>query len=199
MGLDIVELVVAFEQHFQVAIPNRTAETLYTVAAAAAALTALKGLSADPTHTAAYYQMLTQLLACLPPATTKATPLTKLELLGASPTRAAALAACLQLRMPDLPQPPLSPRLPNWWQRLFGNTAPETAPSPPPLSPNWAQTTVFDLAEWLLAQNYAQLLPRPRTLYEVQRAVIGITSDRSGVSVPEIQLTDSFTNDLGMD
>ncbi|WP_426493093.1 hypothetical protein [Hymenobacter sp. 102] len=197
MGLDTVESIVAFEQHFQVAIPNRTAETLYTVADAAAAITVLKSLSADPARTAAYYRMLTQLLACLPPATTEATLLTKLELLGAGPARLAALAVCLQLRMPDLPQPPLAPQLPGWWQRLFGGTVPEAAPPPP--SPNWAQTTIEDLTEWLLAQNYAQLLPKPTTLYEVQRAVIGITSNQSGVSVPEIQLTDSFTNDLGMD
>ncbi|MCA8831593.1 acyl carrier protein [Hymenobacter pini] len=199
MGLDTVELVVAFEQHFQIDIPNRVTETIYTVADAAAVIAKMKGLPANPERTAAYYQLLAQLLACLPTVATESTLLTELELLGTSPTRAAALAACLHLRMPDLPEPSFSPRLPGWWQRLFGNNASETAPSPPPLSPNWAQTAVSDLAEWLLAQNYTRLLPQPTTLYEVQRAVIGITSDRSGVPVPEIRLTDSFTDDLGMD
>jgi acyl carrier protein len=35
--------------------------------------------------------------------------------------------------------------------------------------------------------------------YEVEQAVIGLTSDKSGVPVEEIRLQSSFTNDLGMD
>ncbi|AII52694.1 hypothetical protein [Hymenobacter sp. APR13] len=200
MGLDTVELVVAFEEHFQLAIPNQVAETIGTVEQAAAAIAYLKGLPADPARTAVYYQLLARLLACLPsrhPAPTEATLLVQLELLGANKARTQELAACLQLQMPDLPQAGWQPRLPGWWQRLFGTTA--VAPTPPPLSPNWARSTVADLTEWLLAQNYQLLLPQPTTLYEVQRAVVGLTSDRCGVPVPEIWLTDSFTNDLGMD
>lgn len=200
MGLDTVELVVAFEEHFQLAIPNRVAETIGTVEQAAAAITQLKSLPADPSRTAVYYQLLARLLACLHPlhpAAAETTPLTQLELLGANKARAQDLATCLQLHMPDLPQASWQPHLPGWWQRLFGAT--ETPPTPPPLSPNWAHSTVADLTEWLLSQNYLQLLPQPATLYEVQRAVVGLTSDRCGLPVPEIRLTDSFTNDLGMD
>ncbi|WBA40461.1 hypothetical protein [Hymenobacter canadensis] len=168
MGLDIVELVVAFEEHFQLAIPNQVAETIGTVKQAAAAIAYLKGLPADPARTTVYYQLLTRLLACLHPrypATTETTPLTQLELLGANKARAQALATCLQLHMPDLPQASWQPRLPGWWERLFGTMA--AAPTPPPLSPNWAQSTVADLTEWLLSQNYQLLLPQPATLYEV--------------------------------
>ncbi|WBO83395.1 hypothetical protein [Hymenobacter yonginensis] len=176
------------------------AETIGTVEQAAAAIAHLKGLPTDPARTAVYYQLLARLLACLSPrhpAPTEATLLTQLELLGANKARAQELAACLQLQMPDLPQASWQPRLPGWWQRLFGTAA--APPTPPPLSPDWAQSIVADLTEWLLAQNYQLLLPQPATLYEVQRAVVGLTSDRCGVPVPEIRLTDSFTNDLGMD
>lgn len=200
MGLDTVELVVAFERHFQLAIPNRVAETINTVGQAAAAITHLQSLSADPSRTAVYYQLLERLLVCLRPlypAATEATLLTHLEMLGTYKVRAQALAAYLQLQMPDLSQARWKPSLPSWWQRLFG--AAEAPPTPPPLSPNWAHATVADLTEWLLAQNYLQLLPQPATLYEVQRAVIGLTSDRCGLPVPEVRLIDSFTNDLGMD
>ncbi|AHJ99069.1 acyl carrier protein [Hymenobacter swuensis] len=199
MGLDTVELIVAFEQHFQIAIPNRTAETIYTVADAAAAIVAIKGLSADPDRTAAYYQMVVRLLDCLPQAATETTRLIELELLGDSQAKADALAVCLNLRMPKLPQASWQDGIPAWWQRLFGSTAAAAVPPPPQPAPNWAHTTVSDLAEWLLAQNYAQLLPQPTTLYEVQCAVIGITCYQSGVTVPEIRLMDSFTGDLGMD
>ncbi|RSK35315.1 acyl carrier protein [Hymenobacter metallilatus] len=202
MGLDTVELVVKFEKYFQIQIPNRVAESIYTVADAAAVIARLKHLPADPARTAAYYQLLTRLLDCLHPGyspATEATLLTDLDLLDTNLTQAQPLAHCLQLHMPDLPRAAWEPGLPGWWQRLFGSGKDESVPDPPPLSPDWARTTVADLTEWLLAQNYAQLLPQPATLYEVQRAVIGITCAKCGVPVPEIKLADSFTDDLGMD
>ncbi|MBC6696915.1 acyl carrier protein [Hymenobacter puniceus] len=115
MGLDTVELIVAFEEHLQLAIPNRVAETIGTVEQAAAVISHLKGLPADPVRTAVYDQLLARLLACLPPrhpALSEATMLTQLELLGANKARTQDLAACLQLQMPDLAQTGWPPRLP---------------------------------------------------------------------------------------
>lgn len=137
MGLDTVELVVAFEEHFQLAIPNRVAETIGTVEQAAAAIAHLKGLPADPARTEVYYQLLARLLACLPPrhpAPTEATLLVQLELLGTNKVRTHDLAACLQLQMPDLPPAGWQPRLPGWWQRLFG-----TAAAPPHAAATFAR------------------------------------------------------------
>ena len=199
MGLDSVELVVAFEKHFGLDIPNRMAEQLLTVADATDAITGLKNLLTDPARTVAYDELLLRLLRCLQtlqPLVTKATLLPELGLLGFSTKQQVTLATCLQLQLPDLFQTRWLPNPPNWWQRLFNTTS--TAALLPSY-PNWGQSTVADLAEWLLAQNHASLLPQPATLYEVQRAVVGITSHQCGIPVPEIRLTDSFTYDLGVD
>ncbi|WP_088844175.1 hypothetical protein [Hymenobacter gelipurpurascens] len=58
--------------------------------------------------------------------------------------------------------------------------------------------TLDDLVDWLLSENYQQLLSEPTSLYEVQRVVVGITADNCGIGVPKILLTDSFTMDLGI-
>jgi hypothetical protein len=41
--------------------------------------------------------------------------------------------------------------------------------------------------------------PTAASQYEVEQALIGLTSDKTGVPVEEIQLHSSFTNDLGLD
>jgi hypothetical protein len=198
MGLDTVELVIAFENYFQLAIPDREAERISTVGEAAACVTRLKDISPDLTRTAVYYTVLAKLLGCLQAVYQNPMEDTLLVTIWPPSTsnQTTALATCLQLEVPALPSlgPPKQPkRTTTWLQRLFGSDY--LAPHPPDCS----ACTVADLADWILAQNYASLLPTPATLYEVQRATIGITSYCSGVSVPEIQLTDSFTNDLGMD
>lgn len=186
MGLDTVELVVAFEKHFRVSIPDWEAETIGTVEEAAACVTRLKGFSPDPARTTAFYTVLEKLLGCMGaefPAVEDTT------LLSALRHSQAQLTTCLGLEVPQLPglQPPAS----GWLQKLL------RIGWPAPL--DWSKYTVADLTDWIVAQNYASLLPEPVTLYEVQRAIIGITSYCSGLSVPEIRLQDSFTNDLGMD
>lgn len=196
MGLDTVELIIAFEEYFQLAIPDQEAEKLNTVGDVAACVTRLKGLSTDPARTAVYHTVLAKLISCLQVVhqhATEDTLLVTIWPLGTS-NQTIALATCLQLEVPALPslKPPKQPVRPTWLQRLFNSNS-----SPHP--PDWSVCTVADLTDWILAQNYASLLPTPATLYEVQRATIGITSYCSGIDVPEIQLTDSFTNDLGMD
>ncbi|WP_051166957.1 acyl carrier protein [Hymenobacter norwichensis] len=197
MGLDTVELVIAFEEYFQLAIPDQEAEKLNTVGEVAACVTQFKGLSTDPARTAAYYMVLAKLLGCLQAVHQNPTEDTLLAALWPPGTanQTTALATCLQLEVPALPSlgPPKQPKRTTWLQRLFGPDY--LAPHPS----DWSACTVADLADWILAQNYANLLPAPATLYEVQRATIGITSYCGGIDVPEIQLTDSFTNDLGMD
>ena len=46
---------------------------------------------------------------------------------------------------------------------------------------------------------YQRLLPPLASQYEVEQALIGLTSDKTGVPVEEIKLHNSFTNDLGLD
>jgi hypothetical protein len=194
MGLDTVELIVAFEKHFQISIPDQEAEKIGTVGEAAACVTQLRGLLPDPIRTAAYHTVLQQVLSCLQPEFPTVSEVTRLAALWPAPSRGQAtrqLANCLELEVPPLPklQPPLPPA--TWLPQLLQIRR----PAPPEYFPS----TVADLTEWIVAQNYARLLPAPTTLYEAQRVMVGLTSYYSGVPVPEIRLSDSFTNDLGMD
>ena len=60
--------------------------------------------------------------------------------------------------------------------------------------------TLADLIDWTVALNYNKLLLPPfQSQYDVEQAVIGITSDSSGVEIAQVVLRSSFTNDLGME
>lgn len=91
-----------------------------------------------------------------------------------------------------LAAPPATLAPPSLLERLTGRQLPKT--------PHWHTQTLAELIDWTIAANYEQLLLPPLTSqYEVVQAVIGLTSDKTGVPVEEIQLHSSFTNDLGMD
>ena len=80
-----------------------------------------------------------------------------------------------------------------WWHRLFN--LPMTTPRA-----NSAAHTLTDLIDWTVALNCKQLLILPfQSQYGVEQAIIGITSESTGLEVSEIKLSSSFTNDLGMD
>ena len=195
MGLDSVELICEVESYFQVAIPDPLAESIATVGELAVALTQLRNLPAVARPTAAHACLLDQVLGCLQadfPVATATTLLTDLGLLQSGQLVRRQLADCLRLKLPLVPSPPLFSR-PGWFHRLIGTSQPAPAPS------RWPRATLADFTDWLLAEHYRTLLPAPSTLYEVQRAVIGLTADKCGLNVSEIELTDRFTHDLGID
>jgi acyl carrier protein len=193
MGLDTVELIVVFERHFGVEIPDSAAASISSVGEMAAWLGQQVGTTQQRgsvvRETVAV--QLRQLLAPMPD--TEATPLLQLLPNRAAQARyAAQLLARHGLKLPELLA--TAPRQPTGWlARLFGSNQ-----LPP--KPALATSTLGDLIDWTVALNYEELLRPPyRSQYEVEQAVIGLTSDKCGVEVPEIRLTSSFTNDLGMD
>lgn len=195
MGLDSVELLCEVESYFQVAIPDPLAESIATVGDLAAAVTQLRGLPPVGNRTAAHVRLLERVLRCLAAgaaAATAATPLTQLGLLENGHPARRQLADCLMLKLPLVPLTPVF-SIPSWLYRLLGtgHITPE--------APHLSRATLADFTDWLLAAHYNQLLPAPTSLYEVQRAVIGLTADKCGLSVSEMQLTDRFTSDLGID
>ncbi len=195
MGLDSVELLCEVESYFRVAIPDPLAESIATVGELAAAVAQLRGLPPVGNRTAAHARLLEQVLRCLSAgaeAATAATPLTRLGLLQSGHPVRRQLADCLMLKLPLVPSPPVFSTL-SWLYRLLGTA--HAIPEPP----RWSRATLADFTDWLLAAHYSQLLPAPANLFEVQRAVIGLTADKCGLSVSEIQLTDRFTSDLGID
>ena len=198
MGLDTVELVVSFEKHFNLIVPDRVAERISTVGEMAAWLgqqlgTAGRRESAARNAVAMQLRELFTLPATLAAAEVQTTPLSQLLPDRATLQQAAAqLLVRAGLLLPVLPQNAAS--LPSGWlARLFGSDQLPTRPS-------LGNSTLGELIDWTVALNYEKLLLPPYSnQYDVEQAVIGITCDKSGVKVAEVRLSSSFTNDLGMD
>ncbi|MBD2767085.1 hypothetical protein IC235_04145 [Hymenobacter sp. BT664] len=197
MGLDTVELVVSFEKYFSLEIPDAVAEQLSTVGDVAEWLGQQLGTLGRRESTAreAVAAQLQQLFAAALPALRPAHEVPLAELLPnrrAQAQYAAQLLASSRLQLPELRYPGAAPAV-QWLAKLFGGDQ-----LPP--KPTLATGTLADLTDWTVALNYQVLLRPPlHSQYDVEQAVIGLTSDQSGVDIPEISLRSSFTNDLGMD
>ncbi len=192
MGLDTVELVVSFERYFGLEIPDAVSEKLYTIADVAAWLSQQVGV-AGQRHSAVRATVAKQLLSELPPNTNETSPLNQpLPTAQALKTYRYGLRSRYGLVLPGLSAPSTVPAKPSLWERLTGRQLPAT--------PHWSTQTLTELIDWVVAFHYVRLLQAPlASQYEIERVVIGLTSDKSGVEVEEIRLDSSFTNDLGMD
>ncbi|NML67383.1 hypothetical protein HHL22_19445 [Hymenobacter sp. RP-2-7] len=198
MGLDTVELVYSFEQYFNLDVPDPVAETLYIVGDVAAYFSQRLGV-AGQRHSAAreaVQQQLSELLALPLAAFDEGNTTTLGQLLpdAAAVASFRRRASSCGLAVPDLADDRRTGSAgPSFFEKLLGLT-----PLPPPVP--WPALPLAALADWTVVANYEALLPRPPTSeYEVERAVVGLTSDKSGVPVEDIALSSSFTNELGMD
>ena len=191
MGLDTVDLAHRLEQYFGVEIPAAVSEKLYTVGDVAAWFSQQLGLAGR--QSAVRTTLAAQLLAELPAGTTEATPLS--QALPDAPALAAyqyALRSRYGVVLPPLAAPPVFPASPSLWERLTSRQLPK--------SPHWHTRTLAELIDWVVAASYEKLLVPPfANQYEVAQAVIGLTSDSSGVPVTKILLASRFVDDLGMD
>jgi acyl carrier protein len=192
MGLDTVELAYSLEQYFGCEIPDAVSEKLYTVGDAAFWFSQQLGV-AGQRHSAVRAAVAAQLLAELPAGTTEATPLSQaLPDTQTLKNYLDALQNRYSLLVPQLTAAPAVPAPPSLWERLTGWQLPK--------APHWHTQTLAALIDWTVAINYEKLLLPPLiSQYEVEQAVIGLTSDKSGVEVEAIRLDSSFTSDLGMD
>jgi acyl carrier protein len=61
--------------------------------------------------------------------------------------------------------------------------------------------SVRELIDYTFALNYEKLvtLPHPANWYEVEKVIMGITSEKMGIEIHEIKSESSFTGDLGID
>lgn len=192
MGLDTVELVVAFERYFGIEVPDSVAERLVTVREVATWFSQQLGV-AGQRHSAVRLMVAEQLLSELPPGASDTSLLSQLlPTAQALETYRYSLRGSYGLVLPGLSAPPMGPAKLSLWERLTGQ--------PLPKPPHWSTQTLAELIDWVIAFNYKKLLRPPlASQYEIERAVVGLTSDKSGVEVEEIRLDSSFTNDLGMD
>ena len=192
MGLDIVELVVNIEKHFGLEIPDLVCEQLGTVGDVANWLgqqleTKNQRRSNIRGSVARHFQQI-----FFPLLIGEETQLVKLIKDQESQLKYRKLfdEVC-GLEMPKLALPKAESS--GWLSHLFdmklfvsGN--------------NSRNHTLADLIDWTVALNYKELLLPPfQSQYDVEQAVIGITSESSGVEIAQVMLRSSFTNDLGME
>lgn len=192
MGLDTVELAHRLERYFSCEIPDALSETLYTVGDVATWSSQQLGV-AGQRHSAVRAAVAAQLLSELPPGAAEATPLSQvLPDAQTLKTYRYALRNRYGLVLSPLSAPPAVPVPPSLWERLTGRQLPKPS--------HWHTQTLSELIDWALAHNYEKLLMPPlASQYEVEQAVIGITSYSSGGPVEEIGLASRFVDDLGMD
>lgn len=192
MGLDTVELVYSLERYFGVEIPDAVSEKLYTVGDVATWFSQQLGV-AGQRQSAVRALVAQELLSELPAGSGET------SLLGELLPNAQVLKSyrhALQNRyglvLPTLSAASNIPAVSSLWERLTGQKLPKI--------PHWSKQTLAELINWVIAANYENLLVPPLvSQYEVEQAVIGITSYSSGVAIEEIHLKSSFVNDLGMD
>lgn len=191
MSLDTVELVWNIEKHFGLRLPDAECARIGTVGEMAQWLGAQLGTLAER-NSAARATIMRQLQQLFEPRLAAEDTLLRVLL----PDKEASIACGQQLTAttgllwPDLTFEVVVP--PRCW---LGNWFPAFVPKP--LLPT---DTFGNLVNWTVAHNYQKLLTPPfDNQFDVEQAVIGLTSFQSGVSEQEITLASSFTNDLGMD
>ncbi|MFD1873562.1 hypothetical protein [Hymenobacter bucti] len=193
MGLDSVELLVRFEKYFEVEVPDAVAETLSTpvdVAAWVSQYLSVPVEAISPSREVVERQLQTLFAEHAPVANTKLADLLPSGKVWAR--YAQWLADQISWQLPEIGwlRPP---RARGWLNQLFKWATAITPPDP--------NSCYFaDLIDWTLACNYEFLLTKPwQNQYEVLQAIIGITSDSSGVEVSEIKPDSRFVYDLGID
>jgi hypothetical protein len=197
MGLDTVELIYTIERHFSIDVPDPVCEKLYTVGDVANYFSQRLGVVGvrQSAMREAVVQQLSGLLELPPDAFAE----NNMTMVGQLLPDTAAVARFQRLISNcGLEPPKLSGKVrpevvqPSMLEKLLGITP---VPTPTP----WYARPLSALADWTVATNYQQLPMPPASEYEVERIIMGITSDKSGVPVAEILLTSSFVYDLRMD
>lgn len=191
--MDSVELLVRFEKYFEVEVPDAVAESICTPGDLAAwvsqHLAIPVGLPATSRETVA--RRLRDVFAARAPA--EITALAELLPDGEAWAHyAAQLANDAGWQLPEIGwlQPP---RARGWLNQLFNWMTTVTPPEP-------NLYRLADLIDWTLARNYQLLLAKPwQSQYDILQAVIGITSEQSGLEISEIRPDSSFVLDLGID
>lgn len=193
MGLDSVDLLMAFEKFFGIRIPDATAEKLYTIQDTVDCVAYHLQVNANSKQL--QQDVFVKLSACIRSLTSPAHAFGLADKIDdyfvPDNTTWHLLEACIGLQIPRLdtptPQHKLSPKL----NKLI-NWAPQYS---------WQQVSFEQLVDVICASNFTTLV-NPKAInsqYEIYICIMGITVEKTGVSYYEITPGKSFTNDLGVD
>lgn len=192
MGLDSVELIVSFENHFDIAIPDGEAENIVTVQDAAHCIAQhLKVTSTDENLKQDLFEKLKrtlmQLQLCDAHFNYKEAIFARLN-----PNDLVAWQAIEKVFNGNLQKPIREKK--GGWADAFSFVF---------YKPNyhWLTITVEQFILANCALNYAHFIQKEKikSYYEILAIVIGLTSDKCGLDVYEVRPNLSFVMDMGID
>lgn len=199
MGLDSVELLVEVEKFFGIDITNQEAESIYTVNDFAKIVS--KYISFHHKEIVLFDEVSKKIESyfeqnCNLKISSKQLLEDILPLVNRQQTWN-NLEIYLKLKIPNLNSPDLTENYKPKNIKFLGITINTIFEKKPLIK----DKTVSDLINWIISINYKSLF-NPLTvnnLYEIERIIVGITSEKIGIDVNDIELYHSFTNDLGVD
>lgn len=203
MGLDSVELIVEVEKFFNIEIPDNDVEQVFTVEDFAK--TVSNHLTFQLIESDIFEEIFNKIrdyfvhkLLCKIDSFQLELPLENLFIYDDKEGTWNKMQQYLALKIPKLSNTDLIENYQPKSVRFFGVTIDTSFKKQPILR----DKTVKDLVDWIISINYKSLLINPQkisNLYEVERAIVGITSEKCGIDVQDIELYHRFTNDLGID
>ncbi len=197
MGLDSVELVMAIEDKFGIAIPDAECEQIATVQQMAdSVFEKIKLKPNEKCLSQIVFYRIRKAFEQFGNEKRNITPNTKMsELLSETDLKNdwTRLGIRIGLKIPDLVDLDLDKTLNKEVRFLGFKIFDRTEPV--------AENTLRKFTDWIVSMNYDKLISFDNisSKYEIERIICAITEDRIGVPISEIELHHSFTNDLGID
>ena len=197
MGLDSVELVMAIEDKFGISIPDAECEQIATVQQMADSV--FEKIKLNPNQkclSQIVFYRIRRAFEQFENEKNTITPNSKMsDLLSKKDLKNdwTRLGIRIGLKIPDLVDLDLDKTLNKEVRFLGFKIFDRTEPI--------AENTLKKFTDWIVSMNYDQLISIENisSKYEIERIICGITEDRIGVPISEIELHHSFTNDLGID
>jgi hypothetical protein len=193
MGLDSVELIVEWENYFNIEIPNAVAEKISTVQDAVNAIAALRNITRESTllRENVFQKMQLAAIGFLPSGQTiKLSDLVTQIFPDNTKENWQLLEEQLQL---EVPNPPMTRKT-----KSEGNILNRLAWTP---DFDFEQLTFSQLTDVICGANYKALI-NPKAIvsqYEIYIAIMGITVDKIGIDFYEYAPEKTFCGDFGID
>ncbi len=197
MGLDSVDLLMSFEEQFEIQIPNSEAENILTINDMVDAI--YNKIKINPNDTCisqlVFYRIRNDLiqLGISRDQITVDSKISELLKCDDLSSQWLELEQKLELNIPKLHDLDIDKTL-NKEVRFLGF---KIFDRKEPI----AQNTLKKFTHWVVSLNHAQLikLDNISSKYEIERIICIITEERTGIPLSEIEPHHSFHNDLGID